>query len=304
MGLRSFFFDIFCRPYEYILASRPWSFTAAIIPILLTTAVLKQSFFSIAFARVLAMGVFIQAGANLSNTYFDFKSGVDSLKFPCGDRVLVDKKIEPVNLLLFSVVCYISGIGSIISLLITGQTEGNQMLLATFITGVLVAFFYTAQPFALKYTAMGDIAIFFSFGPLLMQATSIILVGKMDDSLYFYAIPIGFLTEAILHANNSRDIKADTVNGIKTLANLVGLRLSFAIYIALIIGAYLTSIFISICFHWGCMLSFITLPLAVNAVKQFHSNNLSQLDQETAKMHLPFGLLLVIGVLITPSGLI
>ena len=130
-------------------------------------------------------------GANLSNTYFDFKSGVDSLKFPCGDRVLVDKKIEPVNLLLFSVVCYISGIGSIISLLITGQTEGNQMLLATFITGVLVAFFYTAQPFALKYTAMGDIAIFFSFGPLLMQATSIILVGKMDDSLYFYAIPIG-----------------------------------------------------------------------------------------------------------------
>ena len=44
--------------------------------------------------------------------------------------------------------------------------------------------------------------------------------------------------------------------------------------------------------------------LAVKAVKQFQSNNLSQLDQETAKMHLPFGLLLVIGVLITPSGLL
>ena len=73
----------------------------------------------------------------------------------------------------------------------------------------------------------------------------------------------GFLTEAILHANNSRDIKADQLNGIKTLANLVGLRLSFAIYIALIIGAYLTSIFISVCFHWGCLLSFITLPLGL-----------------------------------------
>lgn len=130
-------------------------------------------------------------GANLSNTYFDFKSGVDSPKFPCGDRVLVDKKIEPLNLLLFSVICYIFGIGSIVSLLFTDQTEGNRMLQVTIVTGVLVAFFYTAQPFALKYTAMGDIAIFFSFGPLLMQATSIILVGKMEDSLYYYAIPIG-----------------------------------------------------------------------------------------------------------------
>ena len=135
-------------------------------------------------------------GANLSNTYFDYKSGVDSSKFPCGDRVLVDKKIEPLNLLLFSIICYIFGIGSIFSLLMTDQKEGNQMLQFTIITGVLVAFFYTAKPFALKYTALGDIAIFFSFGPLLMQATSIILVGKMEDSLYYYAIPIGKLSSS------------------------------------------------------------------------------------------------------------
>ena len=110
--------------------------------------------------------------------------------------MLVDKKIEPLNLLLFSIICYIFGIGSIFSLLMTDQKEGNQMLQFTIITGVLVAFFYTAKPFALKYTALGDIAIFFSFGPLLMQATSIILVGKMEDSLYYYAIPIGKLSSS------------------------------------------------------------------------------------------------------------
>ena len=59
--MKSFFVDILSRPSEYVLASRPWSFTAAIIPILLTTAVLKQSYFSVAFARVLLMGTFIQA---------------------------------------------------------------------------------------------------------------------------------------------------------------------------------------------------------------------------------------------------
>ena len=64
---------------------------------------------------------------------------------------------------------------------------------------------------------------------------------------------------------------------------------------------------ISSVIHMSCMYVYMFINgcgAAVNAVKQFHSNNLSQLDQETAKMHLPFGLLLVVGVLITPSGLL
>ena len=112
----------------------------------------------------------------------------------------------------------------------------------------------------------------------------------------------GLLTEAILHANNARDIKADKLSGILTLANIVGLRVSFLIYISLIVGAYLTSVYISARFHSGCLLSFITLPMAIDAIKKFNSNNLINLDQETAKMHLPFGLLMILGVLITPSG--
>lgn len=110
------------------------------------------------------------------------------------------------------------------------------------------------------------------------------------------------LTEAILHANNSRDINSDLSSGIKTLANLVGPRLSFLIYIALVFGAYAFSIFIALRYHWGCFLSFITLPLAVSAVKKFQANDLLQLDQDTAKLHLPFGLLMVLGVVISPTG--
>ena len=122
-------------------------------------------------------------------------SGVDSNKYPCGDRVLVDKVIKPHNLLLCSAFCYLIGIGSVFSLLT--QPSGDRTLLFMFITGVLVAFFYTAKPFALKYTALGDLAIFFSFGPLLMQATSMILVGQIEESLYYYAIPIG---SNVIHA--------------------------------------------------------------------------------------------------------
>lgn len=64
---------------ECILATRPWSFTAALVPIAVTTAVLgKQYFLTLEFIRALIIGVGVQAGANLSNTYFDYVNDVDT----------------------------------------------------------------------------------------------------------------------------------------------------------------------------------------------------------------------------------
>lgn len=64
---------------ECFLATRPWSFTAALIPIVVTTAVLgKQYFLTHEFIRSLTIGVAVQAGANLSNTYFDYVNDVDT----------------------------------------------------------------------------------------------------------------------------------------------------------------------------------------------------------------------------------
>jgi hypothetical protein len=47
---------------EYVLATRPWSFTAAVVPVLVTVAVLGHSFLSESVLRVLAMAVAVQAG--------------------------------------------------------------------------------------------------------------------------------------------------------------------------------------------------------------------------------------------------
>ena len=62
---------------EYLVATRPWSFTAAVVPILVTTAVLHANFLSVEFAQAMIMGISVQAAANLTNTYFDFVNGVD-----------------------------------------------------------------------------------------------------------------------------------------------------------------------------------------------------------------------------------
>jgi len=152
--------------------------------------------------------------------------------------------------------------------------------------------------------AMGDFTIFLCFGPLLMQCTSIILTGEMQSKLIYYCVPIGLLTEAIVHANNARDISSDASAGFSTTASLLGLEYSRILYNSLIIGAYISALVIATLHHCGCILVVLSAPLALGVMKQFSRNDLLTLDADTAKMHLPFGLLLWAGILLSSEGLI
>lgn len=172
-----------------------------------------------------------------------------------------------------------------------------------FISGMLLAFFYTATPVGLKYKALGDVTIFLCFGPLLMQCVSILLIGGTDNNLYLYSIPIGLLTEGILHANNARDIKADSEAGAVTFANIIGYDYSYYFYIFLIAGSYISVLLISYYSNYATLLAFVTLPLGLSLIQKFKERKLIELPEDTAKMHLPFGIMMLIGILITDTGL-
>jgi 1,4-dihydroxy-2-naphthoate octaprenyltransferase len=285
---------------EYFLATRPWSFTAALVPILVTAAVLGAPIISMPFFRSLAIGVTIQAAANLTNTYYDYINGVDTL-MNTGEKTLCAKKVSTAGLLTLMISCYIIGTLAVLPVLL--ETTGRE-LMVIFAAGVFLAFFYTANPIGLKYCALGDITIFLCFGPLLMQCTAIILTGKTHSSLHLYSIPIGLLTEAILHANNARDIKADKAAGATTLATLIGFNNSFIVYALLFIGAYAGILYIALFYHWGCLASLITVPLAFQLCVDYSNNKMLELPDGTAKMHLPCGILLFLGIIFTSNGLV
>ena len=320
---------------EYILAMRPHTFTAAVVPILLTAAVTGQSFKSPAFLRALAMGVSVQAAANLSNTYYDFRNGVDNkdTALAGGDKALVEAKLVTCHgVLALSLVFYFLGALAVYPALMSHAAGARLSLI--FVAGVGLAFFYTAGPmgYALKYIALGDITIYLCFGPLLMQGTSIMMTGETNNWLYLYSVPVGLLTEAILHvrcsqplsayllllfrradlsnapapiqANNARDIKTDIKAGATTLASLIGLTNSFRLYAGLLAGSYLAVAAIALHLNWGVLSTLLVAPLAVGLVRAFAAGKLKDLDEETAKFHLPFGVLLVLGVLLTDRGLL
>ena len=282
---------------EYVLASRPWSFTAAIIPVLVVSAVTGASLLSPSFVRCMVMAVAIQAGANLTNTYFDFVNEVDT-KIG-GERTLVDHKVSTTGVVLLSAVCYIVGVAAVVPVFLANN---DSQLLAIFLAGCCLAFFYTANPVGLKYRALGDVTIFVCFGPLLMQCASILLTGSTRADLYLYSVPIGCLTEAILHANNARDIDADARAGAVTLATLLGSELSYVVYAALFAGSYLSVLAIAYLYHWGALASMLTIPIALDLLKRYRDKKMTELPEETAKLHLPFGVLLWLGIRYTATG--
>jgi 1,4-dihydroxy-2-naphthoate octaprenyltransferase len=285
---------------EYVLATRPWSFTASVVPVLLTAAVVKAPLLSADFLRCLAVALFVHCGGNLTNTYFDFVNGVDT-KYNTGEKTLVEKKVSAFGLMALMTISYALGVLAVLPLILAA---GDKALMVVFGSGLLLAFFYTANPVGLKYRCLGDVTIFLCFGPLLMQCTAIMLTGSTTNDIYPYSVPLGLLTEAILHANNARDIKADSEAGATTLCTILGFQNSLLVYGLLLAGAYAGVVYVSCYYHVGCMAALLTVPLAIGLMKDFQKKDMQELPDKTAQTHLPFGILMTLGILFTSKGLL
>lgn len=167
----------------YVLALRPWSFPAATVPVLLTLAIVHrsgESWSRLEGARAVLLGILVQAAANVNNTYWDFVQGVDTPSVGGGadpavvmphKAVLVDGSTKPRPILLLGLSLY-----ALSALLIHDRLFEGGEILSTYVAGMSLAFFYTAPPLKLKYYALGDMAIFVAFGPLLCYC-AILLVN-------------------------------------------------------------------------------------------------------------------------------
>jgi 1,4-dihydroxy-2-naphthoate octaprenyltransferase len=210
---------------EWIIATRPWSLVASIGPILIGTS-LSWNIITISikhFLLTLWGGIFLQISANLINSYYDYKMGLDQ-KETSEDRTLFDgKHLSPNQVKIFGIVCFL--ISFFIGFYFVFFFQKIELFYLFFIGGFF-AIFYTAQPLKLKYYALGDICIFLCFGPLIIEGTYFIQTGEFSKSILYFSIPSGLLADAILHVNNTRDIQVDLKGGAKTLPQFLGKTIS------------------------------------------------------------------------------
>lgn len=283
-------------PANIALATRPWSLTAAAVPVLLTCATQLETLKDLRVLQLLGMGVLCQAGANLLNTYWDYEQGCDKDRdhMKAGDRGILDEVISPSWALVWGyVLIIISGLCTLETLL------ESRMFQYIFAVGAVLSIMYTQPPFKLKYRALGDIVILVCFGPVIMQACSVVLTGKIDPLQYAYSIPVALMTEGILWAGNTRDIIGDKEAGVRTLQNTLGHKTSKTAYKGLLICAYLGVIaLVPVTGRYGVLLTLITIPIAKGTLDAFTDDNLAGADERNAQLHLPFGLMMVFGVLL------
>ncbi len=288
----------------FIRASRPFSLTASVIPVVLGGILaLKETNFNIEYfiLSIIAI-VFLQASVNLLNDHDDFINKVDTKESHSSSGVVVE------GLLTLKEV-YRSGItllilGCLIGLLLAYNV--GFMILILGIVGALCGYFYTGKPLMLKYRGLGAPLVFIIFGPLMTLGGYYLQMEKFTLQSFLISVPTALLTTAILHANDIRDIKHDKKAGIKTLSIIIGYKNAQLVYSSLIILSYI-SLVIMIFLKYIPYLSLIcllTVPAAIKNINKLRigensCEHIAELDKESGKLQGQFGILLILSILLS-----
>lgn len=286
------------RVRVWVEASRPFSFTASMTPVLIGSVLgaLDGAFSWGRFALVLVGSLCIHIGTNMVNDYYDHKSGVDTLASRSGSQVLPRGWLTPNELYWAGVAAFAVGGG--FGLVLAGLC--GWPILALGIASVLAGYFYTANPVSLAYIALGEAIVFVFMGPVIIVGAYYVQREVFSLTPLLVALPVGCLVAAILQANNIRDIEADRAHGKNTLATVIGRRAADWELAGLVYGAFaLTGALVTAGLApWPVLLTGLSLRVAVPAVRRiFAGGVLEGIDEQTAKLHLEYGGLLIIGLL-------
>jgi 1,4-dihydroxy-2-naphthoate octaprenyltransferase len=282
---------------SYIIALRPWSFSASMTPVVLGCALCyKMTNHFDAFVVVLTCVTVlaVHAAGNLVNTYYDYIKGIDSKV--SDDRTLVDQVLTPQEVVRLGALSYVIGCIGLCGLVFMSSASLEQLALL-FFGGLSASFLYTGG-FALKYYALGDLVIVITFGPLAVLFAFVAQCGSFSWMPLLYATPLVLNTEAILHSNNTRDMKQDKLNGIVTLAILLGQRGSYILYMFLLFTPYVIFAVLAVNHNVAFLLPLVTLRVAFDLDRRFRERNIDSVPQRTAKLNLYFGLMYVLSVLL------
>ncbi|MCS7176970.1 MAG: 1,4-dihydroxy-2-naphthoate octaprenyltransferase [Candidatus Kapabacteria bacterium] len=279
-------------------AVRSFSFTVTLAPVLLGSLVAPVFHWGL-FLLTLLGTLLAHAGVNVISDYVDWRRGADTWKVLGSSRVLVDGLMQPQTHLRFGIILMVAAaiIGAILASL-SGPAIWYLMA-----AGAAIGIFYTVPPIGLKYRALGDIAVFLAFGPLMALGAYYVQTSQLDWLPVWLSIPIGLLTIGILHGNNYRDIAEDRAAGYHTVASLLGPRGSAYYYAVLVVAAYVSLLLLvslKLLPVWS-LVALLTLPVGWRNIQVAFNHArvaFSFLDLLTAQLHLLFSLAVVAGLIL------
>ena len=285
----------------WLLAARPKTLPAAVIPVLLGTALAAQAG-GFRFLPALVCFVFallIQIGTNFANDYFDFKKGADTPDRIGPTRAVASGLIPAVVMLRATVL--VLGVAFLVGLVLVFY--GGVWLLLVGGLSILCALAYTGGPFPLGYNGLGDIFVFIFFGLVAVMFTYYVQAGTFTWASFWVGVGCGLMSNNILVINNARDIKTDREAGKLTLPARFGLRFAVVQYgLSVLVACAVPDLLVNAGFSPWVFMALLVLPMGViltlylaNARTATHFD---WLLMRTAQLLIAYGLLLSLGIVL------
>jgi 1,4-dihydroxy-2-naphthoate octaprenyltransferase len=237
------------------------------------------------------------AAANVINDYFDTRYQIDQQDSPTAkyrpqpilSGMLTSHQLLGEAIVLFALTLVIG---------MTAAVALSWHVLWIGVVGFFTSVYYTAGPVKFKYRALGELAVFVIWGPLMVEGAYAVQRQALSGKAFIVSIPFGVLVALVLFANNMRDMAYDSRQNVKTLGTILGPHRSHQLFTGLIVLAYayvLGMIVTGLMSLWG-LLIFLSVPSAISLLKTFKKEIPDMADALTAKFDTIFGILLILAI--------
>jgi 1,4-dihydroxy-2-naphthoate octaprenyltransferase len=300
---------------RWVLGARPRTLWSAVVPVAVGTAIGSHRFFPYAVNSVtyqplhpshgvlwgrallaLVVALAVQVGTNYANDYSDGIRGTDSERVgPV--RLVASGLATPAAVRAAALLAF--GVAAVAGLALAALTTWWLLPIgaACFAAGWL----YTGGPHPYGYLGLGELFVFVFFGLVATVGSAYVQTTDLRAVYWVAALPVGFVTVALLEANNLRDVQGDTVAGKRTLAVRLGRPRAGWLYVGALAAAGVGVILLAFSRPW-VLLAFLAAPLAVPPVRIVlggaEGRDLLPVLGATGRLQLVVGALLTLGIVL------
>lgn len=285
---------------SWLLAARPKTLTAAVIPVVLGVALAWSHSGRVLWLYALlalAGALLIQIGTNLINDAIDFEKGTDTGDRVGPKRVTASGLIHARHVKMAAWACFGGAALAGIPLII----RGGLPLLIIGLASIAAGYVYTGGPYPLAYNGLGELFVLVFFGLVAVGGTYYLQVLSYGIPAGIAGLAAGSLANVLLAVNNLRDAEGDARTGKRTLAVRLGRRfaaweIAFFAILPLLLGIY----------WWAdeerlaALLPLLLAPLAIAIVRSARRDRGGALNATLARsaaLQAGYGVLFTIGLI-------
>jgi 1,4-dihydroxy-2-naphthoate octaprenyltransferase len=305
----------FSRTQAWLMAARPQTLPAAVAPILVGTGLaIHDGVVDLPAAVAALLGAtLLQIGTNFANDYYDAVKGTDTADREGFTRVTAGGLIEPTAVKRAMYLTFLAAVAVGVYLVVVGGVP----ILVVGLAGIAAGILYTGGPYPYGYHGLGDLFVFVFFGLIAVTGTYYVQAvasasvgafplwvptGTVPPEAIVASLPVAGIVTDVLVVNNIRDRESDAEAGKRTLAVILGYRLSRVQYVSLLVLAYAVPLWFLArpTFGLTVLLPIATLPYAVlvarTVLNETGGDALNTALEQTGKLLVSYAALFGVGL--------